>query len=198
MGWIFGINAYLDRCAIRLRANRFKGSQIARAQSHHPFDDVHARHLLGNGMFDLQPRVDFEKEKFLPIGIVEKLDSACRAIAQALNQAYRCFPEPPAHIGPYARCRRLFDDFLIAALRGAIAFAQCEHSAKSIAEDLYFDMTGFFHVPFEVDATLTEVGCAQPADRRVVLHKFFLGAADSHTDTAAAGRTFEDDGISAS
>src|SRR6267143_2425436 len=198
VGRIFGINAYLDRRAIGLRANRFERRQVTRAQSHHPFDDVHTGHLFGNGVFDLEPRVDFKKEKLFAIGIIEKLHSACRAIVQGSDQALCGFTEPPAHIGPYALSGCLFDDFLVAALRGAIAFAQREHPAKAVAENLYFDVTRLFDVPLQVDAALTEVGCAQTSDRRVVLREFFLAAANSHTDTAAAGRAFEHYGISAS
>ncbi len=57
-----------------------------------------------------------------------------------------------------AEGRRLLDHFLVAALQRAVAFAERNHPALAVAEQLHLDMAGVGHEAFEIDARIAEAG----------------------------------------
>jgi hypothetical protein len=63
------------------------------------------------------------------------------------------------------RRRGLLDHLLIAPLHRTVAFAQRNHAASAIAEDLHFDMPRVLDELLEVDACICEVRFAKPRDR---------------------------------
>ena len=65
MGRILRIYPGLDRGS--LEYGRRQLESLTRRDADHPFHQVHAGHLFGDAMLDLQTRVDFEKVK-LPGG----------------------------------------------------------------------------------------------------------------------------------
>ena len=90
---------------------------------------------------------------------------------------------------------RFFEDFLVAALRGAVAFAESEDVALAVAEDLDFDVAGAGYVFFEVDAGVAEVGAAEAQDGLVGFGELLGRVADAHADAAAAAGALEHDRV---
>ena len=52
-------------------------------------DEVGARDHLGDGVLDLQARVDLHEREALPLGLVEELDGAGAAVARVAREAHR-------------------------------------------------------------------------------------------------------------
>ena len=90
---------------------------------------------------------------------------------------------------------RLLEHFLVTALERAVALAQMDRIALSVAEDLELDMARIAQVFFEIDRCVAECGLRFGAR---LLHKHFelvFGRADLHPAPAAARGGLNDDGI---
>ena len=83
------------------------------------FDEVEAGDLLGDGMLDLQPGVDFEEIE-IEVGVDEKLDGAGVGVAAGACEADRCIAHFLAEIRGHDGRRRFFDHLLVTALDGTI------------------------------------------------------------------------------
>ena len=125
----------------------------------HPFDEIDAEHRFGDRMLDLQAGVDLEEVEFLARGIVDELDRAGRAIVRPRGR-----DRPPPRAGGSATVvgeagrRGLLDHLLVAPLQRAIAFAERDHLALAVAEDLHLDMAGVGDEALEIDAGVAEAG----------------------------------------
>ncbi len=84
----FGIDARLDRRA--LRGQRLLAGQhiLARRLPDHPFDEIDAEHGFCYRMFDLKPRIDLEKIEFLALRIVDEFHRAGRGIVRLPAQRH--------------------------------------------------------------------------------------------------------------
>ena len=67
-------------------------------------------------MFDLQPGVHFQKEKFLTLGVEQELYCTSGKIFGRCTQTDRCLDEFAAHIVVEIRRWRFFDDLLVPSL----------------------------------------------------------------------------------
>ena len=88
----------------------------------HPLHQVDAGDLFGDAVLHLQAGVDFQEVKAAGVVVVDELHRAGGLVVDGFGQADGGGQQ-------FAHCRlagrgRLFDDFLIAALHGTIAFAQ--------------------------------------------------------------------------
>ena len=97
-------------------------------------------------MLDLQARIDFEEIEFVGGGVVNKFDGARAVVVHRAAESQRGLPKCGARLLGQIRCGRFLDDFLIAALRGAIALAERNDVAFAVAEDLHFDMPRARHI----------------------------------------------------
>ncbi len=95
------------------------------ASADHPFDEVDAEHGLGDGMLDLQPRVDLEEGHVAAVDIVDELDRAGRSRSRRFRRA-RSRPScrRMRDRGGEVRRRRLLDDLLVAPPQRAVALAE--------------------------------------------------------------------------
>ena len=129
---------------------------------------IDAGHLLGHGVFDLQPGVGFhEGERRLvavgTVGIDEKLERAQAGVADVLRQADRGLAQPFADRGGQPRRGRHFDELLIAALQAALALAQMRHGAGPVADDLHLDVPRPRNEPLDIHVAIAERGlCLGP------------------------------------
>ena len=101
--------------------------------------DIHARDQFCDGMFHLYPGVHLDKVK-APV-FVEKFEGARAAISDVVAG----FDAGAGHLAAGRvvdiRRRRLFDDFLVPPLQGAVPIAQVDGLAFAVGDDLDF------HVP---------------------------------------------------
>ena len=194
---VLGVDAHLDRRPGRRHPQRFERRQRPRAEAHHPVHDVHAGHLLGDPVLDLQARVDLEEKEVLVIRVVQELHRARRPVAHGARQHLGGVPEPAPHVVAQPGSRRFFDHLLVAALRRAVPLAERDDLAGPVAEDLHLDVARPLDEPFQVDATLAEVRRTEARHRAEVLRQLLGRAADAHADAAASSRALQDDRIAA-
>ena len=106
-------------------------------------DEIEPGHRLGDGVLDLQPRVDLEKRERLRV--VERHEE--------LRGAGADVPGPPGDVdrGPSdalaqrrtdRRRRALLEHLLVAALEAALALAEMQHGAVRVGEQLHLDVPG--------------------------------------------------------
>src|SRR5207247_1467550 len=86
------------------------------------------------------------------------------------------------------------DNFLMAALYGAVALVEVEDVAVEVAEDLDFDVAGAADVAFEEDASVPEGGEGLPGGLFEAAGEFIGGVDDAHAASAAAECGFDDEG----
>src|SRR6185437_6517678 len=82
--------------------------------------------------------------------------------------------------------RRFFENFLMAALERALAFAEVNHAAVLIAHDLNFDVARALDPFFHVSVGAAECACRFGARRAEVWEKFGFIANDTHAAAATA------------
>ena len=192
---VFRVEANLNGAFARLERDAGKRRQGAGGLAQHPLNEVNAERLFGDAVLHLQARVDFEEVELLRRVVVEELDGAGVAIVDSAAQPGSAVEELGARRIVQSGCGRFFDHLLIAALDGAVAFAQSNHAAVAVAKDLNFNVAGAGYELFEVQTALFEVSLAERFDRGVVRGEFGLVLADPHADAAAAGRRPQHDGI---
>ena len=119
---IFSIQTYLNCVAVRLiTARKNAWVEIASGKTHHPLNQINAKHLFGHAMFHLQSGIHLKEIKGLALLIKHKLHSTRIAIVNFLSQRNGRGVQVDARLLIQIWRRRLFDDFLITALRRAIA-----------------------------------------------------------------------------
>ena len=180
---------------MRLARGGVEERHVARRRADHPFNQIDAHHLLGHAVFYLQPSVDLEEEEIFARRVVEEFHRPRRAVARGLAEAHRRRDQPGARRGGQVGSGRFLDDFLVATLQRAIAFAERDDPACAVAENLHLDMAGAFDIAFEEHARIAEISGALTHDPGETLAHFRFVAANSHADAAAARRRLEHDRI---
>ena len=127
-------------------------------------DNVDSRDCLGDGVLDLQTRIEFDEVERLRVSVEEKLDGPGLGVVGGTRQRERRVAEPPALGLGQIRRRRPLDHLLMASLDGTIPLEQMDHVAAQIAEDLDFDVAYPAHELFEIHLVVAE-GAAGFASR---------------------------------
>ncbi len=161
VGGIFGVDAGFDRCAARVDVEAGEWRHFACGLEDHPLDEVDAGDFFGDAVLDLESGVDFEEVELLGVVVVDELDGAGGGVVDGFGEEGCGGEEAGPGFVRQAGCWGLFEDFLVAALGGAVALAEGEDVAVAVAEDLDLDVTGAGDVFFEVDAGVAEVGAAE-------------------------------------
>ena len=91
--------------------------------------------------------------------------------------------------------RRLLENFLVAALQGAFAFAEMDHVAVLIAENLKFDVARMLDQLFHVDVGAAEGLLGFGARGLEQGNQLAAVAHDAHAASAAAFGGLDHDGI---
>ena len=120
------------------------------------FDDIDAGDFFGDGVFDLNPWIDFDEVILAGIAIDEELNGAGAFVVDRFADLDRAFAKGIADFGIEVRSRRDLDDFLMAALDGAIAFEEMNEVAMLVADQLDFDVTGALDEFFDEDIGAAE------------------------------------------
>jgi len=192
---IFGIETHLDRMTLRLATVGFERRKIAGGLRHHHLDEIETGHLLGHRMLDLKPRVDFEEVEFFLRRIIDEFDRAGGFVGHRLAEPHRRLVQRMTHIIGKIGCRRLLDHLLVAPLRRAVAFAERDHIARTVAEDLHLDVPRLGNELLEEHAAILEIRKAEALHRFEETRQFGCRPAELQADAAAARGAFEHHGI---
>ena len=157
-------------------------------------DDVDAGDFLGDGVFDLDAGVDFDEEPLAGVGIDEEFDGAGAGVTGGAAKLEGGLAEAVADFGGESDGGGDFDDFLVAALDGAVAFVEVEEVAVAVAEELDFDVAGAADVAFEEDGAVAEGGFGFGGGFGEAGFKFGWFEDDAHAASAAAESGFQDEG----
>ena len=90
---------------------------------------------------------------------------------------------------------RLFNDFLVAALDGALALVEVNHVAKRIAQHLNFDVARLLDKFFDEHAIVAKAVARLVAARLEAFGRLFVVEGHAQTLAAAARAGFDHDGV---
>ena len=119
-------------------------------------DDVHPRHLLGDGVLHLNARVDLYEVEGAALGVLQKLGGGGvvqPGVAGELEgEVADLLPRLAAEVG----CGRALHDFLVAPLHGAVALVEMDEPAVAVAQKLHLHMARTSNEPLKIDAAFAE------------------------------------------
>src|ERR1700730_4509567 len=127
---VLGIDAAFDRVAAQLDVGLAIAERSAGGDTQLLADEVEAADHLGDRVFDLQARIHFDEEEFA--ALIEKLERADALVAELAQRRDGKRAESLALLGVERRRRRFFEDFLMRALKRAVALAQMNHPALAV------------------------------------------------------------------
>jgi hypothetical protein len=137
-------------------------------------------------MFDLHPRVDFDKVEFAAFHIHQEFDSAgAFVIHMGADLAAQFADFDPLCVAQIGR-GGAFHDLLIAALHRTIAFKQVIDLAVFVTQDLHFDVTGADDHLFQIAFAIAKGGLGFAAALQHFFFQFGLGMDRAHAAPAAA------------
>ncbi len=191
---ILGVEANFHGVATRRNGFPFEGETVAGRDGDLKFDEIEPGNLLGDGMLDLQTRVDFEEIE-IEMRVDEKFHGAGVDVTAGARESHRGITHFFAQLGRNDGGRGFLDDFLVAALHRAFAFAEGDDAAVRVGEDLDFDMAGIFQIFFKIKARVSE--SIKRFGGGIAPRGGELGIASdqAHAFSAAARDGFEENGI---
>src|ERR1700728_3667353 len=120
--------------------------------------DIDAGDHLGDGVLYLHARVYFDEEPFVRVGVHKELDCARVVVVHSAGERDGGRGEFATDFFGQADGRGDLDDFLVAALHGAVALIEVQDIALRVADDLNLDVLGAADVAFEKDGVVAEGG----------------------------------------
>src|SRR5205814_7965650 len=126
---------------------------FARRDSDLEADEVESGDHLRDGMFDLEARVDLEKEE-VAVVVEQELARPGVLVPDAFHDFLRRLAHPLAQTVVDRDRRAFLDELLVAALDGALAFAEVDHVPAPVAEDLDLDVSGAGNVFLDEDGLI--------------------------------------------
>src|ERR1043166_1100476 len=191
---ILGVDPALDRVARERDVALFEWQRLSRRDADLRFDDVDAGHHLGDGMFDLKPRVGFHEIE-VARRIHEELERARVRVLHRLRGVDDDRAHLAAQLVAQRRGRRFLDELLVTPLNRALAFAEVDNGAVLIAEYLELDVPGRLDVLLDVHVGDAERGFRLALRRLERMRQFSGIPDDTHAAASAAGCRFNDDRI---
>ena len=121
-------------------------------------DDIDPGDFLGDGVLDLQARIDFDEVELLRVGVQEEFHAPRVREVRGARQRQRRLAELPALSLGQKRRRRPLDHLLMAPLDGAIPLEQMHQIAVEIPQDLDFNVARPPHQLLDVHLVVAERG----------------------------------------
>ena len=149
-------------------------------------DDVDAGDLLGDGVLDLDARIDLDEIELAGIGIHQELDRAGADIVGGVRDLQRVVAQLAALDRVEIGSRRALDDLLVAPLDRAVALEQVHGIAVLVAEHLHLDMARPLDQLLEIDLVLAERRLGLALGLHDLARQVGLGADHPHAAPAAA------------
>ena len=155
--------------------------------------DVDARDLLGDGVLDLDARVDLDE--VVPVLLVdEELGGPRVAVVDRLGQLDGVGEDGVAHARGQLLGRRQLHHLLVPALHAAVALEQVDDVAVRVAQQLHLDVLGPVEEALDEHGAVAKgrLGLGRGALEGVL--EFGLLAHHAHAAPAAAKGGLDDDG----
>ena len=165
-----------------------EGQLLPRGDPDLPFDEVDARHHLGDGVLDLQAGVHLHEEEL--VGTVCGDDELHRPGPRVVDTARGIaggLADARPSLGVEQRRRRLLDHLLVAPLQAAFALTEMHDVAVLVREDLDLDVAGSQHEPLEEERVVAEGGRCLAAGTRERRGEVLVFFDQPHTLPAASG-----------
>src|SRR5579859_754420 len=148
--------------------------------------EIQPRHPFRDRMLDLKARVHFH-EIVVVVFVHQELKGAHAAIADGQHGIYRALTHLAPHGVGQARTGRLFEQLLVAALRGAVALTQVDTVAEVVAEHLHLDMLGPAQILFDIEAVVVERFAHLTLGRREDARELLRAAHQTNAATTTTG-----------
>ena len=190
---VFGIDAALESMAFDVDVFLLVLQRQTAGNADLFLYDVHAGNQLGNGVFDLDAGVHFDKEKLAVF--IQEFKRTCATVADAFAGVGTGFADFFAGFFVDEGRGGFFDDFLVAALHGAIALGKVDGVAVFVGEHLDFDVARALQVAFHIDHRVAERRACFGFGHFDGLDEVFFFLDHAHTASAAATRCFDNHGI---
>ena len=110
---------------------------------------VQPRGAFGDRVLDLQAGVDLHEREDLSFGLIQEFHSPGIAITSKLAQAHSGVAKFEILSGRERGRRGFFENFLMAALDGAVAHAGGPSGSEIVSDDLDFDVASPRDQPFQ-------------------------------------------------
>ena len=158
-------------------------------------DQIHARHFLGDGVLDLDARIDLDEIEGAAVGIEQELDGAGVLVAGGGGEADGGVAKLLALFPAEERSGRPLHHLLMPALHRAVALVEMDDVAPAVAENLHLEVTGPAHQLFEIDLAAPAGKFGFAPSRRHVGEQLVGGFDHPHAAAAAAPARLQHQGI---
>ncbi len=155
--WILGVDAALDGVTAEGDFVLREPQRLAHRDEDLLLHEVHAGDFLGDGMLHLNAFVDLQKI-IVAFGVRHKLHRAGIHVARLAANSQRGFSHflPQLRQFSHQRRRRFLDEFLVAALDGAIAFAEVNDIAMRVTQNLKLNVPRILDEFFDVNPAVAK------------------------------------------
>ena len=130
---------------------------LASGDAQLPLHEVQAGDHLGDRMLHLQSRVHFHEIK-PAIGFGNELHRAGTYVANRPGSRDSRFTHRFAALGCHAGRGRFLDDFLVAALHGAVALEQIHTLSMLVGKHLDLNMSRLLQIAFDQHLVIAKAG----------------------------------------
>ena len=143
---VFGRHAALNRKAVRRdlilrrQADLRPVEPFALRNENLRSHDVDAGHFFGDGVLDLDPRIDLDEVQLVRVRIDEELDRAGVVVAHRASDRERGITDLLTDVARQVRRGGDFDHLLMPPLHRAVALPKVNQVAVAVAEQLDFDV----------------------------------------------------------
>jgi len=193
-GGILGVDAALNGVPLKLDVPLVEIELLAVGDTDLLLDEVYTGHFLGDGVLDLDASIHLDKVE-LSLRIDEELDGPCVFVSGSGGRADGRFAHFLAQIGRQKWRWGLLNELLVAALYGAIAFAEVQGFAVRVGEDLELNVPRVGDVLLNVDIAIAEGFFGFIAGGVVFFAEAHIVVRDTHAAPATACDRFNDDRI---
>ena len=152
---IFRADAALDGVAALEEVFLPEAQRLAHGHAELFLHEVNAHHLLGYGVLNLQAGVHLEEIE-VAVLVDEELYGARAAVVDGLGCGHGLLAHLLAELRGEERRGAFLDDFLVAALHGALTVVQVYDVAVGVAKDLELYMVGFLDKFLKVNGVVTK------------------------------------------
>lgn len=141
VGGVFGVYSALNGYSARLDITLLESQRLAGSNTDLPLEQIDAGSHLGDGVLDLYASINFQ-EREIALLIDEELDGAGTEILGLTHQTHGGFAKLAAGVLGNGGRGGLLDELLVAALQGAVPFAEMNDVSLHVAKNLDFDVAG--------------------------------------------------------
>src|SRR5690625_3950150 len=189
---IFGVDAALDGVAFKLYILSLDLHAVGHADL--LLNQVEARHFFRHRMLDLNPRIHLHEVE-VAVLVESELDRTRAFVIDGLSAAHGRFTHPLPQLFVDRRRGRLFQKLLVPPLDRALAFAEVDHVALAVAQQLALDVAGLLDELLEIDVAVAEGRLGLLARAVELPREFVFRLHHAHSAAAATGRCLDHDRV---